>query len=677
MSAATSPSSPIFASSSAEATGNYEGESDIIAAWRRGLQLEPAHTVSAWADRHRILSPRGANEPGPWRTARTPYLREIMDALSPAHPAQRVVFMKGAQVGATECGNNWIGYNIHHAPGPMLVVQPTVDLAKRFSQQRVETLIDDTPAVRSRVAPARSRNSNNTRLSKEFPGGLLVMTGTNSAVGLRSMPVRYLFLDEVDAYPPSADEEGDPVALAEARTRTFSWRRKMFVVSTPKLKGSSRIEPEYLTSDQRRYFVPCPDCQGEQWLKFDQLRWDKGKPETVAYVCEHCGALISERHKTAMLEAGRWQATTPAVNPTTVGFHLSALYSPVGWYSWEQLAREYEAADGDDEKTRAFYNLVLGESWDEKGEAPDYELLLARREDYPLLRMPADALVLTCGVDVQARYLQYEVVAWGPGLTSWSIDFGVLEGDTADDRVWLQLQTLLGRSYPDAGRVARPIEMTAIDSGYNTQWVYHFCRRRPGVIAVKGRPGPLAPILGTPQPQEVNFRGKRIARGVMLWPIGDWQLKSELYANLRKSPDEDGSCPPGYCHFSRGHDQGFFEQLTAEKFVTRVERGRARQDWVLPFGKKNEALDCRKYARAAAEHLGLARLSGDEWRRLAAQRGMTPPPLRQGELPLAAAPAAPVTPPTAELPAPVPPAPLRPAPAAGDDWFGGRTESWL
>ncbi|MGA7427684.1 MAG: phage terminase large subunit family protein, partial [Rhodoplanes sp.] len=192
----------------------FDGAEELLRAWCGGLTPDPDLTVSAWADKHRVLSSRGASEAGPWRTSRTPYLKEIMDALSPSHPCQRVAFMKGSQVGATESGGNWIGYVIHHAPGPMLAVQPSVELAKRFSQQRIDPLIEESPVLREKVAPARSRDSGNTVLSKEFPGGILVMTGANSAVGLRSMPVRYLFLDEVDAYPPSADDEGDPVALA-------------------------------------------------------------------------------------------------------------------------------------------------------------------------------------------------------------------------------------------------------------------------------------------------------------------------------------------------------------------------------------------------------------------------------------------------------------------------------
>ena len=324
---------------------------------------------------------------------RTPYLQELMDALSPRHPAQRVVFMKGSQLGASESGCNWIGYVIHHAPGPMLAVQPSVELAKRFSQQRIDPLIEESPSLREKVAPARSRDSGNTVLSKEFPGGILVLTGANSAVGLRSMPVRYLFLDEVDAYPPSADDEGDPVALAEARTRTFSWRRKVFLASTPTIKGLSRIEREYEASDQRRFFVPCPHCGETQHLKFERLRWEKGQPETAAYVCEGCEQPIAEHHKTKMLADGEWRPTATPADPLSIGFHLSSLYSPVGWLSWERIAREWEACQSSDEAKRSFINTVLGETWAETGEAPDWQRLYERREDWRIGTVPPGGLV--------------------------------------------------------------------------------------------------------------------------------------------------------------------------------------------------------------------------------------------------------------------------------------------
>jgi len=369
---------------------SFEGADELGQVWRDGLKPDPRLTVSEWADTHRYLSPRASAEPGRYRTDRTPYMRAIMDALSPTHPARRIVVMKSAQVGFTEGGNNWIGYVIHHVPGPMLAVQPTVELAlaKRFSRQRVDPLVSESPALRERVKPARSRDAGNTVLSKEFPAGLLVITGANSAVGLRSMPARYLFLDEVDAYPPSADEEGDPVALAEARTRTFSWRSKLLLGSTPTIQGLSRIEREYEATDQRRYFVPCPHCWEMQWLKFERLRWDKGKPETARYECASCDGRIEEHHKTTMLGAGEWRSMVEAQDPGTIGFHISALYSPVGWLSWENIARLWEAATTDEAK-RSFKNSVLGETWVETGEVPDWQRLYERRETWPVGTVPS------------------------------------------------------------------------------------------------------------------------------------------------------------------------------------------------------------------------------------------------------------------------------------------------
>ena len=301
---------------------DYEGAAEIERAWREGLTPDPLLTVSEWSDRHRMLSSKASAEPGRWRTSRTPYLKAIMDCLSPTSPVERVVFMKAAQLGATEMGSNWIGYVIHHAPGPMMAVWPTVEMAKRNSKQRIDPLIEESSALAELIAPARSRDSGNTILAKEFRGGVLVMTGANSAVGLRSMPVRYLFLDEVDGYPLDVEGEGDAISLAEARTRTFA-RRKIFIVSTPTISGASAIEREYEASDQRRYFVPCPHCSHRQWLRFEQLRWDKGQPETAAYICESCDTAIAEHHKTWMLEHGEWRAMIPSRCMGMTCFRLS------------------------------------------------------------------------------------------------------------------------------------------------------------------------------------------------------------------------------------------------------------------------------------------------------------------------------------------------------------------
>lgn len=413
---------------------DYEGSLEIEQAWADGLIPDPLLTVSEWSDRHRVLSTKASAEPGRWRTSRTPYLREIMDALSPMSPVERVVFMKGAQLGATEMGNNWIGYVIHHAPGPMMAVSPTVEMAKRNSKQRIDPLIEESSVLAELIAPARSRDAGNTILAKEFRGGVLVMTGANSAVGLRSMPVRYLFLDEVDGYPRDVDGEGDAIALAEARTRTFA-RRKIFIVSTPTISGASSVEREYEASDQRRYFVPCPNCDHRQWLRFEQLRWEKHQPETAAYVCESCDQTIPEHHKTWMLEQGQWRSTVKVDAGRTAGFHLSSLYSPVGWRSWADIAAAWEAAVNRDRGSaaaiKAFKNTELGETWVEEGEAPDWQRLIERREDYRIGFIPAGGLLLTGGADVQKDRIEASVWAFGRGKEAWLIEHRVLMGDNA------------------------------------------------------------------------------------------------------------------------------------------------------------------------------------------------------------------------------------------------------
>jgi phage terminase large subunit GpA-like protein len=444
---------------------DYEGAAEIERAWREGLTPDPLLTVSEWSDRHRMLSSKASAEPGRWRTSRTPYLKAIMDCLSPTSPVERVVFMKAAQLGATEMGSNWIGYVIHHAPGPMMAVWPTVEMAKRNSKQRIDPLIEESSALAELIAPARSRDSGNTILAKEFRGGVLVMTGANSAVGLRSMPVRYLFLDEVDGYPLDVEGEGDAISLAEARTRTFA-RRKIFIVSTPTISGASAIEREYEASDQRRYFVPCPHCSHRQWLRFEQLRWDKGQPETAAYICESCDTAIAEHHKTWMLEHGEWRAMITDGAGKTAGFHLSSLYSPVGWRSWREIAAAWEAAvskeSGSAAAIKTFKNTELGETWVEEGEAPDWQRLVERREDYRVGTVPQGGLLLVGAADVQKDRIEASVWAFGRGKESWLVEHRVLMGDTARDTVWKRLAEMLAETWTHASGAAMPLVRFAL-----------------------------------------------------------------------------------------------------------------------------------------------------------------------------------------------------------------------
>ena len=612
---------------------DYDGAAEIERAWREGLLPDPLLTVSEWSDRHRMLSSKASAEPGRWRTSRTPYLKAIMDCLSPTSPVERVVFMKAAQLGATEMGSNWIGYVIHHAPGPMMAVWPTVEMAKRNSKQRIDPLIEESAALVELIAPARSRDSGNTILAKEFRGGVLVMTGANSAVGLRSMPVRYLFLDEVDGYPLDVEGEGDAISLAEARTRTFA-RRKILIVSTPTISGASAIEREYEASDQRRYFVPCPHCSHRQWLRFEQLRWDKGQPETAAYICESCDTAIAEHHKTWMLEHGEWRSMVDDATGRTAGFHLSSLYSPVGWRSWQDIAQAWEGAvskeSGSAAAIKTFKNTELGETWVEEGEAPDWQRLVERREDYPLGRVPQGGLLLVGAADVQKDRIEASIWAFGRGKASWLVEHRVLMGDTARDAVWKRLAELLAETWTHESGAAMPLARFALDTGFATQEAYAFVRacRDSRVMPVKGVPrGPA--LIGTPTAVDVSQGGKKLRRGIKVFTVAVGIAKLEFYNNLRKSADvsEDGVTtvyPTGFVHLPK-IDAEFIQQLCAEQLITRRDRnGFPVREWQ-KMRERNEALDCYVYARAAASAAGLDRFEERHWRELERQLGVAPP----------------------------------------------------
>ncbi len=616
-------------------------EQVIITSWQSSLSPDCFLTISQWADEYRTLSPKAAAEPGRWRTHRTPYLREIMDALSPHSPIQRVIFMKGAQIGGTEAGNNWIGYVIHLSPAPMMAVAPTTELAKRNSKQRIDPLIEDCAALKERVKPARSRDSGNTVLSKDFPGGVLVMTGANSAVGLRSMPARYLFMDEVDGYPGDIEGEGDPIVLAERRSATFQTRRKIFLVSTPTLKGLSRINREFEQTDQRYYHIPCPHCQHFQALRFGQLRWEEGHPVDVAYQCESCDEHIAEHHKTDLLANGKWVATND--NPQqrhTVGYHLSSLYSPIGWFSWSDAASLYEQAKAHPELMKSFVNTVLGEPYEEEHDAPDWEAIYCRRETYPQGIVPPGGLFLTAGVDIQKDRIECEVTAWSRDKQSWSVDYKVLAGDTARADVWRQLEAVLQHDWPHASGHTMPIRVMAVDSGYATQEVYNWVRQHSQaiwggggaranqprtVVAVKGRDRDTALILSV---SKVDVSGRR--RGLRVWNVSSSIAKVEFYRWLKLEcsiSDDDSQptgAPAGYCHFPQ-YEPEYFKQLTAEKRIIRVHHGYPKAVWEKDPTRRNEALDCRVYARAAASIYGLDRFNEHHWQQFEAALGKPVP----------------------------------------------------
>lgn len=593
------------------------------------LQPEPESTVSEWAAENRVLTTRSSDEEGPWRNERTPYLVEIMDALSPSDPCARVVFMKGSQIGGTEAGNNWLGFCIERAPGPFLFILPDLGLARRTSRHRIQPMLTETPRLADLVAPQKARDSSNTVLEKEFPGGLLVMVGANSGAGLRSTPCRYIFGDEIDAWPVEIPGEGAPLELAERGTRTYAANSKTLLVSTPTSEGASAISSEFADSDQSYFYVACPECEHAQRLLWSGIKYETEQdaagrkivvPGSVHYACAGCGVLIPERQKTALLAAGRWIATYPERSHKVRGFHLSSLYSPLGWQSWETCVELFLKAKSNPEKLRVWVNQTLGETWKAKGDTPDWEILYNRREQFPRGRVPAGGLVLTMGVDVQKDRLEAEVVAWGRDLENWSVDYIVLPGDPLEPKVWEELEALRARPWPAARGPDLLVNMLAVDTGYMAHDVYNWVRRRPWgeVMACKGRD--LLPVMvSAPSKVDVAWNGKKLRRGVNLWHVGTNLSKSQLYGQLRQKqptkPEETGY-PRGWAHFPQ-YEEEYFKQLCAEQRVERIDPKTKRRvhKWD-PVRERNEVLDCRILARAAACILGLDRLEAEEWNSL-------------------------------------------------------------
>jgi phage terminase large subunit GpA-like protein len=599
------------------------------------IEPDPELTISEWADERRVLSPETSSEPGPWRTDRVPYAREIMDVLSPSDPTQEVTFVAGTQVAKTEIGNNFVGFIIDHAPGPAMMVYPTSNTGKRSSRTRLAKMIESTPSLRAKVSDKQRDKSNSASL-KEFPGGVLAIAGANSAAELKSMPVRYLFEDELDEYPDDVDGQGPADELAEKRTDTFT-RKKIFRTSTPTRKGRSKIWRHWLASDQRRYYVACPNCAGEQVLRWDQMRWEtrivweltdaegvitEAAPEAAGAVrrdtgelldcwieCQHCQAKIEEHHKTAMLEGGRWVAEAPGVGKP-VGFHLSALYSPLGWFSWFTAVKKRLEADKDPtgERLKVWTNTVIAEPYAEASEQLNDHDIKQRAEPYKLKTVPMGGLFLTAAVDVQAKRLEVKVKAWGRGEESWLVDVDVIHGDTESAQPWEVLdEYLAGKFAHECGAQLRIIA-AAVDSGYRTQTVYDWCRlrRHRNIFPIKGQSQTGKSVLGRPSKQDVDHRGKVIKGGVEVWPIGTDTAKSKIYARLKIT--EPG---PGCMHFPLGLPDDYFKQLTAERLVSRYHKGYLRTSWEKDATERNEALDLEVYAYAAAVLAGLTRTNWD------------------------------------------------------------------
>ena len=504
-----------------------------------------------------------------------------MDACS--DPAiKEVVVMAGAQLGKSEALLNIIGFHIDHDPCPILMLQPTESMAQSFSKDRVASgLLRSTPCLFGKVKDPRARDSNNTTLHKVFPGGSLSLVGANSPAGLASRPIRIVLADEVDRFPASAGSEGDPLSLARKRTSTF-WNRKIIAVSTPTIKGVSRIEDAYEKSDKREYHVPCRHCEHEQTLKWASVRWADRDPDTASYLCDECATLWTDADRRWSIRNGRWISGEDFKG--IAGFKISGLYSP--WTPLADGVREFLSVKKNPEQLKVWTNTYLGEVWEDFGESVDELNLMERREHFD--KVPESVVMVVCGADVQDDRLEITFVGIGRDEESWVLDHQILYGDPSTPQLWTALDSQIARTFETEGGREMAVRSTAIDSGgHFTNTVYQYAARNFSrrVFAIKGVGGEGKPIAGKPSRNNtVKCR---------LFPVGVDTVKDLVFARLRIQ--EEG---PGYIHFSDTLNDEYFRQLTAEKIIVKFVRGFKRRVFT-KIRSRNEALDCFVYSLAA------------------------------------------------------------------------------
>lgn len=657
----------------------------VFAALAAAIRPPRRMSPSEWAAARRIISDEsGARHSGPWQHRRAPHLVEIMDALGPDDAAEDVVVVKSAQIGGSEVGINFFGYVVEQDPGPLMIVLPSHDEATKYVRTKLQPTIDECQGLRSRVLEMTNRTERGSTASfKRFRGGFAQITFAGSSKGLQMLSARYTIGDEVSEWPAEAGERGDPIAQLKTRTNIYERDRKRLWISTPGILGTCRITADFERSDKRRRYVPCPHCGAYQVLRFERLKWQSDVwPHRAWYECAAQGCVIEHLDKDAMMQAGIWIATAfddppgdviapddlaewrqrTISHPSRVrGFAIWKIYTL--FESWDQIVAEYLTAKASGaERMRVFTQQTLGEAWEDKGDAPDAEKLhKARVPEFRRGVLPHGPVVLTGATDVQGNRLEWAVWGWSEGMTRWLIDWGVIEGDPADAATWAEHSRMMAaRRYRLGAGGEIGVDAWAVDSGYMSHAVYSYCRGRPGVFAVDGRDGRTEPFIGTPKKVDINWAGKRTPKGALLWPVGTFPLKSDLYGAIRKtllhaetvSARSDGEIlpwAPGSMILPGDVDMAYAEQLTSE-YLAEVEMrsGVVVRRWQKLAGRPNEALDIAGYARAMAYHLRLDRLKPEQWQNLRVERFGSPPDSGQADLfeiaiaaPVDAAPAAP------------------------------------
>ena len=578
-------------------------------AFARAVAPRKPITVSQWADKERRLSSKGSAEPGQWRTDRNPPLGEPMDCMSARSTVREVVIMFPVQFGKTEVAINALGYCMDHDPGPVMVCLPGEVSMNKWVAQKLNPAVDESPAMKRALTSVASRDSSNTRTFKDFAGGQLYIEHAGSPSRLKSTTVRTLLVDEVDEFANNLQGGDDPVDMLNGRTSAFPATYKRLYISTPQVKGISRIEQLYNKSDQRRYHVPCPHCGHMQHLQWSGLHWSPDGSQ-VWYTCQECGASIDEHHKQTMIAAGQWVPDNPGAKMR--GYHINCLYYQFGLGPrWLDLVEMWRDAQNDPARLKTFMNDRLAEPWEDAAmRAVRHNAIADRAEPYKLRTAPLGVLSITAGVDTQDNRLAVQIVGWGQGLAFWVLDYVELPGDPADEAVWTALTELLNTPILHASGCMMRVEAYAHDmGGHRTEAVKHYVRqrrvRRP--MAIFGATSNNAPILSKGKMADVDWRGRLDKRGVLTYQVGTVAAKHWLYGRLSTDAEKDSATRT--THFSDELDPNFFAGLVSETYNPAKNRFEKRR------GARNEPLDTWVYAYAAAHHpeLRLHRNTRADW----------------------------------------------------------------
>lgn len=593
----------------------------LAQAFRVGLKPPPVLTLVEWADEHRRLSPEASSSIGRWRTSKVEVARGPMMAITDPRVRQ-VSVMCCTQLMKTELMLNTVGYYIHQDPSPIMVMQPTVKVGEAFSKDRVDTMLRDTPVLKGAVGDKRSRDSGNTMLHKQFPGGHLTIVGSNAPGDLAMRPIRVLLEDEIDKYPPSAGAEGDPRRIVEKRLATF-WNYKIVRACSPTIEGASAIAAAFEQGDQRIFCPECPHCLARSELLFEHVKWDAGDYRTARYECPECGSPWTEAQRLAAIRATKdlpdygWVALAPFDGHAS--FRANKLASP--WEPISAIVKEFLEVKDNPQALKTFVNTMLAQTFKNVGEQPPWQQLYARRESYEIGTVPDGGVLLFAGIDVQPDRIELEVRAFGENLESWSVEYIVIPGDTTDESSprspWTKLGEVMGRSWPHAPTgLAMSLQGVCVDSGYNTQVVYRWCNKHAAhIVPVKGDGGYKAMTVGAPRKIAVKRNGKKVPGTVQLRILAVDKLKEELYGWVKQVATEDGK-PTGLMHWPE-YPQEYFEQLTGEQRVEKRIGNRVSYVWE-KTRPRQEALDCAVYARAASMIYGVDKLTHEQWELLRA-----------------------------------------------------------